>query len=264
MATSSSWAVPKNSLTSFYNTISRWSKLVMARVSCLSWHCQKYHTLSITVCKTLNVRVETKSGEGPLSIWCVRRKGWKDRKEKMRREAESTSFWWWDLVGEALVGTLSLSIPHKHPCSHRHVIWNSCQPPPAQPTANHSLSIFLGIYKTSQAWINEKWLSLFIHSNIHLFIFSITIDWVSTVDQVHWQIANKQLWSEQELSDFIKVLNLKNVWGNKPGHDDLPSSHISSWVPVSANWWINGELDKLMSEGKGKWRVMNRQIGRVE
>lgn len=79
MATSSSWAGPKSSLTRFYNTLPRWSKLVMARVSCLSWHCQKCHTLSITVWRTLNVRVETESGQGPLSIWCARRKGWKDR-----------------------------------------------------------------------------------------------------------------------------------------------------------------------------------------
>lgn len=178
----------------------------------------------------------------------------------MRSEAESTSFWCWDVVGEALVGTPSLSIPHKHPCSHRHVIWNSGQLFPTQPTANHSLSIFLGIYKTSQTWINEKWLSFFIHSHIHLFIFSITIDWISTFDQVHWQMANKQLWSGQELSDFIKVLNLKSILGNDHGHDDLPSFHISSWVPVSAHCWMNGKLDKLMSEGKGKWRVMNRQI----
>lgn len=111
-------------------TILFYSKLVTTRFSSLSWDSQRYHMVSITVWKNLNVRVETKSGEGLPSIWCVRRKGQKGGWEKTRSSAKSLSFWHWDVVGDAHLGILRLRVPHKHPYTYRHIIWNSSLPPP--------------------------------------------------------------------------------------------------------------------------------------
>lgn len=72
-----SWAGPKSSLTSFYNTLPCLSKLVTARVSCLSWRCQKYHTLLYYSMKTAECEGGNQEWGGPTINMVCEKKGMK-------------------------------------------------------------------------------------------------------------------------------------------------------------------------------------------